>query len=38
MKTMIDPKKDKDINLNPGKIITIDYLADIIMSWYVQIL
>lgn len=35
---MIDPKKDKNINLNPGKIITIDYLADIIMSWYDQIL
>jgi hypothetical protein len=38
MKTMIDPKKDKDINLNPVKIITIDYLADIIMSWYDQLL
>jgi hypothetical protein len=38
MKTMTDPLKDKQINLNPGKIITIDYLLDIIVSWYDQIL
>jgi hypothetical protein len=38
MKTMTDPLKDKQINLNPGKIITIDYLVDIIVSWYDQIL
>ena len=38
MKTMTDPLKDKQINLNPGKIITIDYLVDIIVSWYDQLL
>jgi len=38
MKTMTDPLKDKQINLNPGKIITIDYLVDIIVSWYDQII
>jgi len=38
MKTMNDPKKDNHINLNPGKIITIDYLVDVFVSWYDQIL
>ena len=38
MKTMTDPPKDKHVNLNPGKIITIDYLVDIIVSWYDQLL
>jgi hypothetical protein len=38
MKTMNDPQKDNHINLNPGKIITIDYLVDVFVSWYDQIL
>jgi hypothetical protein len=38
MKTMNDPQKDNHINLNPGKIITIDYLVDLFVSWYGQIL
>jgi hypothetical protein len=35
---MIDPKKDMHVNLKPGKIITIDYLVDVLVNWYEQIL
>jgi hypothetical protein len=38
MKTITDPQKDKHVNLNPGKIITIDYLVDVLVNWYDQIL
>jgi hypothetical protein len=38
MKTMTDGPKDENIPLKPTKIITIDYLVDILVSWYDQML
>ena len=38
MKTITDVQKDKHIKLNPNKIITIEYLIDVLVSWYDQII
>ena len=38
MKTITDPTKDKNISLNPTKIITIEYLIDVLVSCYDQML
>jgi hypothetical protein len=38
MKTIADDPKDENIPLKPTKIITIDYLVDVLVSWYDQML
>lgn len=38
MKTITDDPKEEKLPLNPTKIITIDYLVDVLASWYDQIL
>ena len=38
MKIIADTPKDENIPLKPTKIITIDYLVDVLVSWYDQML
>ena len=38
MKTIADDPIDENIPLKPTKIITIDYLVDVLVSWYDQVL